>query len=92
MPRVVKCGLIQAAHACRTDEKIETIREANVAKHLELIEQAARQGVQILSMQEIFTGPYFCAEQSTRWYDAVEEIPDGRPRGSCRRWRASTRW
>ena len=28
-------------------------------------------------MQEIFTGPYFCAEQSTRWYDAVEQIPDG---------------
>ena len=28
-------------------------------------------------MQEIFTGPYFCAEQSTRWYDAVEAIPDG---------------
>ena len=28
-------------------------------------------------MQEIFTGPYFCAEQSTRWYDATERIPDG---------------
>ena len=28
-------------------------------------------------MQEIFTGPYFCAEQSARWYDAVETIPDG---------------
>ena len=28
-------------------------------------------------MQEIFTGPYFCAEQTTRWYDAVETIPDG---------------
>jgi N-carbamoylputrescine amidase len=28
-------------------------------------------------MQEIFTGPYFCAEQSTRWYGMVERIPDG---------------
>src|SRR3981189_2002609 len=28
-------------------------------------------------MQEIFTGPYFCAEQNPRWYDAVERIPDG---------------
>ena len=28
-------------------------------------------------MQEIFTGPYFCAEQTTRWYDATENIPDG---------------
>ena len=28
-------------------------------------------------MQEIFTGPYFCAEQNTRWYESVEKIPDG---------------
>ena len=77
MPRIVKCGLIQATHACSTAEKLETIREANLAKHMGLIEQAAREGVQILCMQEIFTGPYFCAEQSTRWYDAVEGIPDG---------------
>ena len=28
-------------------------------------------------MQEIFTGPYFCAEQTPRWYDATELIPDG---------------
>ena len=77
MPRVVKCGLIQATHACSTAEKLETIREANIAKHMPLIERAGREGVQILCMQEIFTGPYFCAEQSTRWYDAVEAIPDG---------------
>ena len=77
MPRIVKCGLIQAIHACSTAEKLETIREANLAKHMGLIEQAGREGVQILCMQEIFTGPYFCAEQSTRWYDAVEGIPDG---------------
>src|ERR687891_202974 len=77
MPRLVKCGLIQASHACATDEPIETIREANVDKHLKLIERAGREGVQILCMQEIFTGPYFCAEQSARWYDAVEAIPDG---------------
>jgi beta-ureidopropionase len=77
MPRIVKSGLIQASHACGTAEPIETIREANLAKHMGLIEQAGREGVQILCMQEIFTGPYFCAEQSARWYDAVERIPDG---------------
>src|SRR5712691_6409644 len=77
MPRIVKAGLIQASHACTTDESIATIRDANVAKHVELIEQAGREGVQILCMQEIFTGPYFCAEQTTRWYDATERIPDG---------------
>jgi beta-ureidopropionase len=77
MSRIVKCGLIQAQNACSTDESIEKIRAANIALHVELIEQAAREGVQILCMQEIFTGPYFCAEQTIRWYDATERIPEG---------------
>jgi beta-ureidopropionase len=77
MPNIVKCGLIQATLACSTAESLETIREASLEKHQGLIEQAGNEGVQILCMQEIFTGPYFCAEQSTRWYDAVESIPDG---------------
>jgi beta-ureidopropionase len=77
MPRVVKAGLIQAKHACSTDEPLDTIREANLEKHVRMIEQAGQEGVQIISMQEIFTGPYFCAEQTTRWYDTTEKIPDG---------------
>lgn len=77
MPRIVKCGLIQTSMACSVDEKLETIRQANLDKTLALVDRAGAEGVQILSMQEIFTGPYFCAEQSTRWYDSVEEIPDG---------------
>ena len=77
MPQIVKCGLIQATNACSTDAPIAQIREANVEKHVALIERAGQEGVQLLCMQEIFTGPYFCAEQSARWYDAVEAIPDG---------------
>src|SRR6195952_5531963 len=77
MPHIVKCGLIQATHACDTNEKIETIRQANVDKHMKLIDKAGAAGVQILCMQEIFTGPYFCAEQTPRWYEATEYIPDG---------------
>jgi beta-ureidopropionase len=77
MPRIIKAGLIQATHACGTGEKLDTIREANVAKHVEIIERAAAEGVQVLCMQEIFTGPYFCAEQTTRWYESTEHIPDG---------------
>ena len=77
MPRIVKCGLIQASNALGTDQPIEKIREANVAKHMKLIDEAGRRGVQILCMQEIFTGPYFCAEQTPRWYEATEMIPDG---------------
>src|ERR1700730_13998302 len=77
MARVVKCGLIQASHAGPTDAPLEKIREANIEKHLKFLDQAGREGVQIVCMQEIFTGPYFCAEQNIRWYDAVEKIPGG---------------
>ncbi len=77
MARTVKCGLIQAKNAGPTDAPIEEIIRLNVEKHLRMIEDAAKQGVQILCMQEVFTTPYFCAEQQTRWYEAVEKIPDG---------------
>ena len=74
MPRTVKCGLIQCSNAAPTDLPIEDIKRLNIEKHLGFIEQAAEQGVQILCMQEIFTTPYFCAEQQTRWYEAVERF------------------
>src|ERR671921_692664 len=77
MPRTVKCGLIQATTAAPSEAPIEEIKKANLDKHLKLIEEAGAQGVQILCMQEVFTTPYFCAEQQTRWYEAVERIPDG---------------
>ncbi len=77
MARTVKCGLIQATNAAPTDAPIEEIKRANIDKHVKMIEEAARQGVQMLCMQEVFTTPYFCAEQQTRWYEAVERVPDG---------------
>jgi beta-ureidopropionase len=77
MSRIVKGGLIQTSLACDTSETLEKIREAQTERTLKYVDQAGAEGVQILCMQEIFTGPYFCAEQSTRWYDSVEKIPDG---------------
>jgi beta-ureidopropionase len=77
MSRIVKGGLIQTSLACDTSESLEKIREAQTERTLKYVDQAGAEGVQILCMQEIFTGPYFCAEQSTRWYDSVEKIPDG---------------
>jgi len=77
MPRIVRCGLIQTKNACSTDQPIEKIKQANTEKNLSFIDQAAKQGVKIICMQEVFTTPYFCAEQETRWYDSVEKIPDG---------------
>jgi len=77
MSRIVKGGLIQTSLACDTSESLETIRIAQTERTLKYVDQAGAEGVQVLCMQEIFTGPYFCAEQTTRWYDSTEKIPDG---------------
>ena len=77
MSRIVKCGLIQTSNACSVDEPIEKIKQANIEKNVGFIDDAAKLGVQALCMQEVFTTPYFCAEQEPRWYEAVEKIPDG---------------
>jgi beta-ureidopropionase len=78
MSRIVKCGLIQAKNVAPTDAPIEEIKRANIEHQMKMVEDAAAQGVQMLCFQEIFTTPYFCAEQQTRWYEAVEKIPDGK--------------
>ncbi len=46
-----------------------------LARHMPFIEEAAKKGVQILGLQEIFNGPYFCPSQDKRWYEAAESIP-----------------
>ncbi|MEI8257563.1 MAG: nitrilase-related carbon-nitrogen hydrolase, partial [Deltaproteobacteria bacterium] len=38
-------------------------------------EEAAAKGVQVLCLQEIFNGPYFCPSQAIRWYDGAESVP-----------------
>ena len=77
MSRIVRCGLIQASCTTPAEESLEQIKRDAIEKHLKLIEQAAAKGAKIVCLQEIFTGPYFCAEQSSRWYDMVEKIPEG---------------
>src|SRR5947209_4976880 len=69
MSRIVRCSLIQATNVAPA--------QAMVDKHLGYIRQAADAGAQIVCLQEIFNGPYFCAEQEARWYDAAEPVPGG---------------
>jgi beta-ureidopropionase len=77
MPRLVRCGLIQAANVAPPTESLDAIKAAMLEKHLAFIEQASREGVQILCLQELFYGPYFPAEQDPRWYKFTERVPDG---------------
>jgi beta-ureidopropionase len=73
----VTIGLIQAKHEVHGDEPIEVHKRVAIEKHLRLVREAASKGAQIIGLQEIFYGPYFCSEQKTKWYDAAEEIPNG---------------
>jgi N-carbamoylputrescine amidase len=77
MSRIVRCGLIQCSIATSNDQPLDVIKKAMIDKHIPFIEDAAAKGVQILCLQEIFYGPYFCAEQKTKWYNSTERIPDG---------------
>ena len=77
MSRIVRAGLIQASNVLGADQPLEKIKKAMIDKHVKLIDQAAKQKVQVLCLQEIFYGPYFCAEQNTRWYQLTEAVPEG---------------
>jgi beta-ureidopropionase len=77
MARIVRAGLIQASSSHSGEADPATIREAMIEKHMGMIEEAAKDGVQVICLQELFYGPYFCAEQEMRWYDITESITDG---------------
>jgi beta-ureidopropionase len=76
MARKVLSGLIQAANPINDESRsVAEIQAAMLEKHLPMIHEAGKQGVQILCLQEIFNGPYFCPGQDRRWYDAAEPVP-----------------
>ena len=77
MPRVVRAGLIQARLVENAPETLPQLKQAMIDKHVALIEEAASKGVEVLCLQELFYGPYFCAEQDARWYSMTERIPEG---------------
>ncbi|MHB8144979.1 MAG: nitrilase-related carbon-nitrogen hydrolase, partial [Vulcanimicrobiaceae bacterium] len=77
MDSKVTIGLIQAHHDLDGGEPVEAHKRAAIEKHVRLIREAKRRGAQIVCLQEIFYGPYFCTEQTPKWYAATERIPDG---------------
>ena len=76
MTRTVTGGLIQCRNPVNDpDASVSDIQSAMLEKHLPLIDEAGKNGVQILCLQEIFNGPYFCPSQDKKWYAAAEEVP-----------------
>ena len=60
-------GLVQ--HACSED------RRANLDKTITGIREAARRGAQLVLLQELHTGVYFCQSEDTARFDQAESIP-----------------
>ena len=77
MSKIIRGGLIQASFNGSHKDSVDKIKQSMIEKHLKMIEEAAQKGIQILCLQELFYGPYFCAEQKTRWYEMVEKVPEG---------------
>lgn len=76
MSQIVRCGLIQCSNPINDESRpVAEIQKAMLDKHIPFIDDAGAKGVQILCLQEIFNGPYFCPSQDKRWYAAAETVP-----------------
>jgi len=65
--KTLSVGLVQ--QSCSAD------REANVAKSIAGIREAAAGGAQLVVLQELHTGLYFCQTEETGCFDLAESIP-----------------
>ena len=66
-PQTFTVGLIQMR--CGTDP------EANLAKAVALLREAARRGVQVACLPELFRTQYFCQREDAALFDLAEPIP-----------------
>jgi N-carbamoylputrescine amidase len=71
MESIVKLGLIQMS--CGDDV------EANCAKAIDYVREAADQGAKIVCLQELFKSRYFCQAVDSRLYCLAEEIDKDAP-------------
>ncbi|MET9632718.1 nitrilase-related carbon-nitrogen hydrolase [Lentzea sp. NPDC006480] len=69
MSNIIRAALVQ--------QKWTGDKESMIANAVEHIRSAASQGAQVLCLQELFYGPYFCQVQDADFYSYTESIPDG---------------
>lgn len=65
--KVLRAALFQ--HRCVDDA------ESNLAQCIRGIRQAAEQGAQLILLQELHNGPYFCQTENVAEFDRAEAIP-----------------
>ena len=69
MTSTVRCALIQTSGM--------SPREAMLDHQASLVRRAAADGAQVICLQELASGPYFCQVENPAWFDLAEPIPDG---------------
>jgi beta-ureidopropionase len=66
---IVRAALVQ--------QKWTGDKDSMIANSVDAIARAASAGAQVVCLQELFYGPYFCQVQDADYYDYTEQIPDG---------------
>ena len=74
--RIVNIGLTQMT--CGED------LGANLDKQVKLVEEAAKQGAQIICTQELFRSQYFCQLEDHRFFKTAETIPGPSSNAFCK--------
>src|SRR5689334_2073676 len=69
MSEIIKAALVQQAWSGD--------KESMIAVAVQHIATAASAGAQVVCLQELFYGPYFCQVQDPQYYSYTEQIPDG---------------
>ena len=64
---MMKLGIVQ--RSCGPD------RDANIAGHAEMIRDCARQGAELIVLQELHNSLYFCQTEDPALFDLAEPIP-----------------
>ncbi|MBB5747142.1 N-carbamoylputrescine amidase [Brevundimonas variabilis] len=60
MPRTISVAALQTAYG--------EDMQANIAKTIDLVREAASRGAQVILPSELFQGPYFCVSQEEHWF------------------------
>jgi len=68
LKRILRAGLVQQSCA-------DNNRERNLAASAAGVREAAAKGAQLVMLQELHTGLYFCQHESTSLFDLAETIP-----------------
>ncbi|WKN32352.1 carbon-nitrogen hydrolase [Porifericola rhodea] len=67
MSKTIKVGLVQQSNQAKV--------EANIEKLIQNIESCAREGAQLVVLQELHNSLYFCQTEDTDVFDLAETIP-----------------